>query len=315
MREEHIRASALPNLLLVGVKKAGTTSLFDWLGQHPDVTPADVKAVNYFTPLRFGAVELPPLADYTAHFPEGAATAYRFESSTTYLYGGDRVAEAVAETLPDVRVLVSLRDPTTRLWSEFQEKQRQRTPQLRDTSFDEFVTNAEATYAAGLADTRPGYAGFARGVYVDVLTPWLERFGPRMRVLFVETWSREPETTMRDLCRWLGIDEGPVSDLVYVRRNPNVDFRSRAAADFARRLYRAAAHRLPGAARLKPRLVAAHDRANGQRAAARLDDQTRRRVDELYRPHNERLADLLLSQGVTDLPPWLARRTVAGGAV
>lgn len=314
MSDDPVPASALPNLLLVGVKKAGTTSLFDWLGQHPDVTPADVKAVNYFTPLRFGAVELPPLADYAAHFPEGAATAYRFESSTTYLYGGDRVASAVAATLPDVRVLVSLRDPTTRLWSEFQEKQRQRTAQLRGTTFDDFVTNASATYAAGLADTRPGYAGFARGVYADDLAPWLERFGARMRVLFVETWSREPEATVRDLCRWLDIDEDPVPAFVYSRRNPNVDFRSRAAADVARRLYRAAAHRLPGAARLKPRLVEAHDRANGQAPTTRLDDATRRRVDELYRPHNERLADLLFAHGITDLPPWLATRTVSGGA-
>ena len=44
----------LPNLVIAGVPKAGTTSLFNYLAQHPDICPSDVKETRYFEPLRYG---------------------------------------------------------------------------------------------------------------------------------------------------------------------------------------------------------------------------------------------------------------------
>ncbi len=52
------RTSArVPNLVIVGVVKSGTTSLFNYLSQHPDICPSDVKETRYFDPLRFGGME------------------------------------------------------------------------------------------------------------------------------------------------------------------------------------------------------------------------------------------------------------------
>ena len=44
----------LPNLVVIGVSKAGTTSLFEYLGRHRDVGLSDLKELRYFTPLRYG---------------------------------------------------------------------------------------------------------------------------------------------------------------------------------------------------------------------------------------------------------------------
>src|SRR5665809_53913 len=120
----------LPNLLIAGVSRAGTTSLFRYLGQHPDVCASDVKELRYFTPLRYG--DPPgPVETYAAHFGGCADTRYRLEATPGYFYGGRALARGIHEVCPaDSRVVVSLRSPADRCWSWFSfVKSRLRIPQ------------------------------------------------------------------------------------------------------------------------------------------------------------------------------------------
>src|SRR3712207_9448996 len=57
----------LPNLIIAGVGKGGTTSLFRYLGQHPQVCASRVKELRYFQSLRYGE-PMAPLDQYTRHF-------------------------------------------------------------------------------------------------------------------------------------------------------------------------------------------------------------------------------------------------------
>ena len=50
--ETPARSGRLPNLLVAGVSRGGTTSMFHYLGQHSEVGTSDVKELRYFTPLR-----------------------------------------------------------------------------------------------------------------------------------------------------------------------------------------------------------------------------------------------------------------------
>src|SRR5680860_1846194 len=68
--EGHMASGRLPNLLVAGVPKAGTGSLFAYLSQHPDICRADEKEVgywNYYNPRRHSGAP-PPLDDYRKHF-------------------------------------------------------------------------------------------------------------------------------------------------------------------------------------------------------------------------------------------------------
>jgi hypothetical protein len=102
-------APHLPNLLIAGVAKAGTTSLFRYLAQHPDVCPSDVKELRYFSALRYGE-DMAPLESYSAHFAHCEGQRYRMEATPGYYAGGRLVADAVDDLLPGARVLVSFRD-------------------------------------------------------------------------------------------------------------------------------------------------------------------------------------------------------------
>lgn len=97
----------LPNLIIGGVHKAATSSLFWYPSQHPEVCPADLKELSPFTRAGQG----PPHDKYAYHFRHCGSQSYRLEASPEYFYGGSSLVARLATTLPDLRVVISLRDP------------------------------------------------------------------------------------------------------------------------------------------------------------------------------------------------------------
>lgn len=299
-------AVLLPNLLIAGVKKAGTTSLFDYVGQHPDVFAPAVKAVNYFLPLRQGNATLPPIDVYTKHFAQAGSQRYRLEAPSYYLFGGTRILGPLTALLTDVRVIVSLRDPVHRLWSDFSMKRRERTLPVPTMTFESYVQSSYDAYRTGTFEQRGGLAGFARGVYADPLEPWLDSLGDRLRIMFYEQWSRNPLPAVRELYVWLDLDPSPAATLEAAARNPNRDFRSRVGADLARRTYREVRDRVSVVERTKPWLYRLHEQVNGRRNDETLTPDMQEHLRALYTPANTRLAALLRDHGYQDLPGWLA---------
>ncbi len=100
-----------PDFLIIGAQKAGTTSLYNQLTRHPDVARCLGQEVHYFD----RHMHRSP-AWYFAHFrprlfaSDGVVTG---ESTPYYLFH-PRAAERVAELLPDVKLIVLLRDPVAR---------------------------------------------------------------------------------------------------------------------------------------------------------------------------------------------------------
>jgi len=149
-------AIPVPNLVLPGPGKTGTTSLFWYLAQHREVCRASTKETLHFTPLSETEADadgrLPSLADYRGYFLHDAGERYLIESSPRYFHGGSRLAAGLAATLPDVRVLVTRRDPVTRTWSLFRyAKSRFFVP--AEQTFEEYVEHCAALDAAGEPQT------------------------------------------------------------------------------------------------------------------------------------------------------------------
>ncbi len=87
---------ALPNLLIAGVPKGGTSSLFRYLAQHPDICPASVKEIAFFNPLRREGGTLPSLDTYRKHFAHCEGEEYAMEATPSYCYGAKRMIEAIS---------------------------------------------------------------------------------------------------------------------------------------------------------------------------------------------------------------------------
>lgn len=295
------------NLVIVGVPKAGTGSLFAYLAQHPDVCGSDEKETgyfNYYNPWRHTGPPA-PIEEYARHWAHAAGERYAIEATPTYSYGGKPVIAALRSVLDRPKIILILRDPADRLWSAYT-FQRSVGNNAGIDSFGGYLDTVEQR----LRDDVPmvpkdGMHGLRIGFYADYVGDWLDEFGDDMRVVFTEDMRRDPRAVVEDLCVWLGIDTAPVAGLDLGARNVTRHPRSPRIAHVARRFKRRAQslNLLPSSA--YPRLREAYFRMNSGRLTERFDPDQRRRVEDIYRESNRATAELLAAHGYRELPAWL----------
>lgn len=182
----------LPDFLVLGAKKCGTTALYWYLTQHPRVRPAFQKEIHFFT-----AAYRRGLLWYRSFFPTRLARALAGEPFLTgeatpdYLFH-TYTAARIRKALPDARLIAILRNPVDRAYSSYNHNLR---AGLESLSFEEALDREEERLArAGGRSPRPGQFHFslehhsycARGVYADQLEVWLEQV-PREQLLVLAT--------------------------------------------------------------------------------------------------------------------------------
>lgn len=207
-------AGALPELVIIGAMKCGTTSLHAYLDAHPDVAMSHPKELNFF----FGpAARAGDWAEgnwhlgnwhrgtawYAARFDPGAQV--RGEASPGYTSPDHpEVAGRMAEVLPGVRLVYAVRDPVDRAVSQYWHHRRDGTE----------------TRPPGEALLDPGSQYVSRGRYLERLEPFLATgaFDGRISVVAQEDLRDRPRATMRRLFGWLGLEDHRC-DAVEERRN------------------------------------------------------------------------------------------------
>lgn len=298
----------LPNLLVVGVPKAGTGSLFAYLTQHPDICGADEKEVgyfNFFDPRR-GQGAPPPVEEYAGHFCDCGNERYAMEATPTYSYGGRPVIDAIRSTLGSPRIVVSLRNPVDRLWSAYT-FQRELGNLTAFRGFDDYLEECLRRRRDGSRPVpRDHMHGLHIGFYADYLPEWLEEFGEDVRVVFAERLASDPVAEVHALFRWLDIDGSGVSGLDLAPRNVTRHPRSVRTARIVYSVKRAG-DRMgllpPGVRRPLRRL---YRWSNSGQLTERMSHSTRARVEEVYGPSNVAVAERLREHGYRELPEWLA---------
>jgi len=213
-----------PDFLVIGAAKAGTTALFKAIGRHPRVFLPSAKEPRYFAypdaPPAFkgpyGAVNsrrvLADRATYLRIFDGCPSTHLTFEASNEYLVS-ERAPAAAARQIPSARLIVMLRHPVERAFSQFLHL----TAEGHETSrtFAEAWEACEARIAAGWM---PVFNYRLRGFYGAQLTRWLEHF-PReqLLVLFYEDWRARPADVLAQVWRHVGLE--PIENPVITREN------------------------------------------------------------------------------------------------
>ncbi|MSP81995.1 MAG: hypothetical protein EXQ94_03430 [Alphaproteobacteria bacterium] len=201
-------AGTLPNFFVPGAAKAGTTTLFDLLRQHPDIYLPKEKEPHFFDK---DDSYCQGLGYYDATFYGNRALGKRARGDATpsYLHHAafvaPRIAAAYGSRTP--RFVVVLRDPVARAFSHFRHRQRNgREP----GSF----ADALGKEGTRLAENPLGWAGLFRdGLYSRFLEPYWGLFGREaMLVVRFEELADRPEVIVRDVCRFLGVDDtAPIS--------------------------------------------------------------------------------------------------------
>ena len=176
----------LPNLVIAGAPKCGTTSLFEWLVDHPQVCGSSVKETRYFVDR--GARWLNPRANFHDHGLDGYEAYFRHcdgarsklivEGTPVYLYQAT-APPALASIEPRPQLLFILRRPSDRVYSVYNSARNEASlpPGL---TFSDYV--ADRMHRRGDGDEVDD--SIERSQYIDHLTNWLSCF-PRSSIHFV----------------------------------------------------------------------------------------------------------------------------------
>lgn len=279
------------NLVVIGVSKAGTTSLFDYLGRHPEVGQSDVKETRWLMPARYGE-ELGPREEYARHFSALRAERYAVEATPGYFYGGGALAKEMQRVCgPEVRAVVSLREPADRCWSWYRfMKARVRIP--RETTFEEYVERCLVLHEKGedALLVNQAWWGVGGGCYSEWMDEWDTVMGDRLKVLYFEDLVASPEDVMADVFRWLGLDPG-VSEGELGAENQTVGYRLRALQRAAVKVNRRGERVWREHPELKRRLRSAYYSVNRAGGVETMGEGVRARLREFYAPGLERLCD------------------------
>jgi hypothetical protein len=267
----------LPNFLVIGAMKAGTTSLYQYLRVHPQVFMASTKEVNFFNPLRNWRRGV---GWYASNFEGvGDDVVAVGEASTSYTkYPWIRgVPERIRSVLGDVKLIYLIRDPIERMRSHY---------------LHNLVTGQERRPIERAFSEQPMYLNISR--YSMQLTRYLECF-PRERLMIVDSRDLrfDRSQTLGRIYDFIGVESSWVPPTIgreYLRsdgrlmkpsavrasrRVPQLHSIGAYAPDFLKRAKASVASRLP---------TKSLDGARGEISedlAARLRDDLRQDVAEL----------------------------------
>jgi sulfotransferase family protein len=225
----------LPNFLIIGSGRSGTTSLYEYMRRHPDVFMSDVKEPSYFAymdgglPSRGRHAEwvrrnaVTKREDYEKLFEHAGVAAAVGEASPIYLIhpaAPDRIRAA----LPDVRLIAILRHPVERAhaaWFALRRDGDEDSPTI-----EEALTVEDSRLREGWTTS----AGLVRnGLYFQMLSRYYDRFPrERIRVYLYDDLVRDARGLLSDLFEFLGVDPAFVPDLAQrygatgIIRNPLV---------------------------------------------------------------------------------------------
>jgi len=200
------RRRPLPDFLVIGAQKAGTTALYAYLRWHPGITGPSWKEVSFFDRHWWRGA-----AWYRGQFPLRPRGRLVGEASPSYLFH-PLAPERAFGVVPDARLVALLRDPVERAYSQYQHE----VALGRETLSFEDALAAEEDRTEGeverlLADPRAfsrawwDHTYTARGLYAEQLERWLAVF-PREQLLVVTTdeLGQRPAETYASVLAFLG---------------------------------------------------------------------------------------------------------------
>lgn len=273
----------LPNFLIIGAARSGTTSLYHYLRQHPDIFMSPIKEPNYYTD-EDNLLDMPAIrsrAAYEALFADARGERAIGEASVRYLNAVAGIDRIHAD-LPGVRLIALLRQPADRAWS---------------SSMGRFATGRETESPEEAL--KPGSYAFETSRYYARLRRYYDRFPRRqIKVILLEDLAANPQDVLREVFGFLGVDPGFIAD-TEIRHNAGVAPRSRflnRLADSGMRFFRPMVPRWFLSRGLGVKL-----RRPILRAPEPMSPELRRRLIDLYR-------DDILATGELigrDLSHWL----------
>ena len=201
----------LPNFLIIGAEKGGTTWLYEKLRRHPEVYMPRVKELYFFNN---DGGEGKTQEWYEKHFEAAPAVG---EATPAYMYD-EHAPRRIADMVPDMKLIACLRHPTDRVYSHYW---MNRGVDKIDCSFNKVVSQRREPY-------------IGNGLYGEQVDRYLSYFDrDQLLILISEEVFSAPSASLNKICSFLGVDDTFYQDQEWIARRENraARIRSRTALE------------------------------------------------------------------------------------
>lgn len=193
-----------PNFFIVGAPRAGTTSLYEYFKQTKGVFMSPIKDPDFFaveTDLDFAVLkQIKDKKEYLKLFENVKNEIAVGEASPTYLHD-PKAPKLIHDTIPNAKIIISLRDPVERAYSYFLNLVNSGTT---SESFSDCIRNG--------IDSSSGYASqvIGGGFYYEQVKTYLEIFGRnQVKIVIFEEFVKNTREGLLEIYNFLGIESEP----------------------------------------------------------------------------------------------------------
>ncbi|NEP01043.1 MAG: sulfotransferase [Symploca sp. SIO2E9] len=218
------QSTKLPTFLIIGVQKAGTTSIYNYLKQHPQVYMSPVKETNFLerdwetiAPEVVNKNGIDTFEKYSQLFTGVKEELAIGEASPNYLFHYESASERILRYLPNAQLIAVLRNPVERAYSDCLMHVR-----------DAIGAGKSRTLSEQIKSKSNSSFTLRKGLYSQQLKYFFDAFGKdKIKVYLYDDFSKKPVDTIQDMYRFIGIDDHFCPDMSkksQVAQVPKVQF-------------------------------------------------------------------------------------------
>lgn len=207
----------MPNFLIVGAAKSGTTSLYHYLRQHPDIFMPEWKELSLFIGDPFGPLhKVKKPYYYSKVFSKAQNQTAVGEASTSYLFD-EASPKIIKEKLGSIKIIISLRNPVAMSYSLYNHQVRREGETAEN--FEEALTKEEdrhkdPKFRKKCYGWHANYYYYQRGLYYQQVKRYLDTFGKeKVLIIIFEELISKPLRVVKNTYRFLGVDDTFVPDI------------------------------------------------------------------------------------------------------
>ena len=200
----------LPNFIIIGTVRSGSTSLYYNICEHPSILSADYDEIGFFdSNYQLGINwyrSMFPTQKKMAELKEKTGFAITGEDTPFYFWKKE-AAKRILEDLPDVKIIAIFRNPIDRAYSNYNLGVRANTENLTfEDAIDEEMKFLSKHSFRETIDRRRSY--LTKGIYDEQIRPWFEVFTKeQVHILSTDNMEKDPKNVLQKIFRFLEIPD------------------------------------------------------------------------------------------------------------